>query len=102
VFNKCLSKETAEGDHKDNWLKLVEQYFDYFDFDPADTTADHTKRFTFDQLKEQCRDSVNFRAVNTIHEDAKGVWFRDYMWFLSDEDNTLEKASGAFEDWPNN
>jgi len=48
VFKKCLSKETAEGEHKDNWLKLVEQYFDYFDFDPADTTADHSKRFTFD------------------------------------------------------
>jgi len=24
VFKRCLSKETAEGEHKDNWLKLVE------------------------------------------------------------------------------
>jgi hypothetical protein len=39
--------------------------------------------------------------VSTIHEDAKGVWYRDYMWFLADEENTIERASGAYEDWPN-
>jgi len=59
------------------------------------------EKLTFEDLKTVMKDNLNFRAVNTIHEDAKGVWYRDYMWFLSDEENTIEKASGADADWPN-
>ena len=44
---------------------------------------------------------MNFKDCAWIHEDAKGVFFRDYMWFLSDEDNTIEKGSGAGTDFPN-
>jgi len=46
------------------------------------------------------KDNLNFKDCNVMHEDARGVFFRDYMWFLSDEDGTIEKASGAGAEFP--
>ena len=75
-------------------------FYDYHNFEATDINADRSKKFTFDELKQNMRDNLNFRPVNTIGEDAKGVWYRDYMWFQSDEDFTMEKAAGADKDWP--
>ena len=77
-----IAKETAEDGYKDNWIKIIAQNYDFKDYDPLDL-KNHPgdKTFTLEELKGQIRDNLNFRAVDTIHEDAKGVWFRDYMWF---------------------
>ena len=73
-------------------FEIMVQDFDWIDYDPLNL-ADHDGSKYLDEgvLRETMKDNMNFKDCAKIHEDAKGVFFWDYMWFLCDEDNTIEK-----------
>ena len=82
-------------------FEIMVQDFDWIDYDPLNLAEhDGTKYLDEGVLRESLKDNMNFKDCAKIHEDAKGVFFWDYMWFLCDEDNTIEKQSSG-EDFPN-
>jgi len=73
-------------------FEIMVQEYDWLDFDPLEFEEhDGSKRFSEEDLRKNLKDNMNFKDCSKIHEDAKGVFFWDYMWFLSDEDGTIEK-----------
>lgn len=52
------------------------------------------------QTTEDFYDEYFWNDAETIQNDAQMIWYREYAWFASCEDETIFKAANCNKDYP--